>query len=73
MDPNLPSDQRTWATTGSVQSLAWFNLGAFAPNPAGVWGNTPKGYLTGPAFWNVDVSFSRNINLTGAKRIELRV
>ena len=36
-------------------------------------GNTPKGYLTGPAFWNVDASFSRNINLTGAKRIELRV
>jgi Carboxypeptidase regulatory-like domain len=73
VDPNLPEDQRTWATTGSVQSLAWFNLAAFAQNPAGVWGDTPKGYLTGPAFWNVDASFSRNINLSGGKRVELRV
>ena len=73
VDPNLPEDQRTWATTGSTPSLAWFNLAAFAPNTPGVWGDTPKGYLFGPAFWNVDASFSRNLNLAGGKRIELRV
>ena len=73
VDPYLPADQRTWATTGSVQSLAWFNLAAFAQNPAGVWGDTPKGYLFGPGFWNVDASFSRNLSLAGGKRIELRV
>lgn len=73
VNPNLAEDQRTWATTGSAQSLAWFNLGAFAQNPAGLWGDTPRGYLVGPAFWNVDASFSRNVNFTGGKRIELRI
>ena len=73
VDPYLPADQRAWATTGSQQSLAWYNLDAFALNSPGVWGNTPKGYLIGPAFWNVDASFSRNLNLSAGKRIELRV
>ena len=65
--------ERTWATTGGAPSLAWFNLAAFAPNTPGVWGDTPKGYLFGPGFWNVDASFSRNLNFSGGKRIELRV
>jgi hypothetical protein len=73
VDPNLASDQRTWATTGSAPSLAWFNLGAFAPNTPGNWGNTPKGYLTGPAFWNVDASFSRNVAMGSGRKVEIRV
>ena len=73
VDPDLPADQRTWAVTGSQQSLAWFNLNAFALNSPGVWGDTPKGYLFGPAFWNVDVSFSRNLDLSAGKRLEVRV
>ena len=73
VDPYLDESARTWATTGSAPSLAWFNLAAFAQNPAGNWGNTPKGYLFGPGFWNVDASFSRNLNFSGGKRIELRV
>ena len=73
VDPYLPDDQKVFAQTGSAQSLAWFNLAAFAANTPGLWGNTPKGYLVGPGFWNVDASFSRNLNLSGGKRIELRV
>jgi hypothetical protein len=73
VDPYLPDDQRTWATTGSVQSLAWYNLAAFAQNPPGLWGDVPKGYLVGPGFWNVDLSFSRNISLAEGRRFELRV
>ena len=73
VDPNLPSDQRVQALTGSTQSIAWFNLAAFAPNTPGNWGNTPKGYLTGPSFWNVDTSFSRNVGIGNGRRIELRV
>jgi hypothetical protein len=61
------------ATTGSAQSLAWFNMAAFAQNPAGLWGDTPRGFLVGPAFWNVDVSLSRNVNVAAAKRVELRI
>jgi len=73
VDPNLPEDQRTFANTGGAQSMAWFNLAAFAPNTPGVWGNTPKGYLTGPGFWNVDVSFSRSLRTGDSGRLELRV
>jgi len=73
VDPYLSDDQRVFAQTGSAQSMAWFNLGAFAQNPPGVWGNTPRGYLVGPGFWNVDTSFSRNLNFSGGQRIELRV
>jgi hypothetical protein len=73
VDPYLPDDQRAFAQTGSSQSMAWFNLAAFAPNTPGLWGNTPKGYLRGPGFWNVDVAFSRNITVGDGKRIELRV
>src|SRR4029450_582586 len=72
VEASLPGDQRVFATTGSAQSLAWFNMAAFAQNPAGLWGDTPRGYLVGPAFWNVDVSFARHVDV-GAKRIELRV
>ena len=73
VDPYLPEDQRTWETLGSAPSLSWFNLGAFEPNTPGVWGNTPRNYLVGPSFWTADVAFARNVNLSGGRRIELRV
>jgi hypothetical protein len=73
VDPNVPDDQRTLAATGSSQSLAWFNLAAFAPNTPGVWGNVPRGYLRGPGFWNVDAAFSRGIPVGDGNRIELRL
>ena len=44
---------------------------AFAQNTAGVWGNTPKGYLRGPSFWNADMAFSRNVRF-GGRAVELR-
>lgn len=73
VDPNLPGDQRVVATTGGQPSVAWFNLAGFAQNPAGLWGDTPKGYLTGPAFWNVDASFSRSMAIRNGQRLELRL
>jgi hypothetical protein len=72
VDPNVPDDQRVLGRTGSSQSVAWFNLAAFAPNRPGEWGDVPKGYLRGPGFWNVDAAFSRNIRIGDGKRIELR-
>ena len=69
-DPNLDSSQRTWVSGGTA--LQWFNMAAFAQNTPGVWGNTPKGYLRGPAFWNVDMALSRNLRM-GERRLEVRV
>jgi len=51
----------------------WFNTDAFAANTPGLWGNTPKGFLRGPAYWNVDMALSRNIEVGNAKHVELRV
>jgi Carboxypeptidase regulatory-like domain len=75
IDPNLPADQRVWIpnTAGINTQLQWFNMAAFANNSPGVWGNVPKGYLTGPSFWNADLSFSRNINVGQGRRVEVRI
>jgi carboxypeptidase family protein len=51
----------------------WFSIAAFAPNTPGVWGNTPKGFLRGPGFWNVDLALSRNIGVGGSRRVEVRI
>ena len=70
VDPNLSSDQRTFVAGGTA--LQWFNMAAFAQNTAGVWGNVPKGYVRGPAFWNADLAVSRNVKF-GTQNIEFRV
>jgi hypothetical protein len=70
VDPYLAESERTWV---NPRELQWLNMAAFAQNPAGVWGDTPRGYLRGPGFWNVDLAFSRNLNLTPGRRLELRV
>jgi Carboxypeptidase regulatory-like domain len=51
----------------------WFNTAAFAPNTAGTWGDTPRGFLRGPAFWNIDMALSRVVRLNDRHRVELRV
>jgi hypothetical protein len=50
----------------------WFNIAAFAPNTPGSWGNTPKGFVRGPGFWNVDLALTRNLAVGTARRIEVR-
>jgi hypothetical protein len=73
VDPYIAADQRTWVMNNGVPSLTWFNPAAFGPNTPGVWGNTPKFYLTGPGYWNADASFARNLNMKGGHRVEIRV
>ena len=51
----------------------WFSTDAFAANTPGLWGNTPKGFLRGPAYWNVDMALSRNLAVGNEKHVELRV
>ena len=58
---------------GSNTRLAWFNPAAFTVNPIGTYGDSPKGYLTGPSFWNTDLAFSRLVRLPSARTVELRL
>ena len=59
-------------TVSNPSETQWFNTAAFAPNTPGVWGNTPKGFLRGPGYWNFDLALSRNIEVGGSKHIEAR-
>ena len=72
VDPYIPANQRKWVVNNGVSSLTWFNPAAFGPNSPGVNGDVPKGYLFGPGFWNADVAFSRNVNVS-SHRVEIRV
>jgi hypothetical protein len=75
VDPNLKPEDRVWIpnAAGVNTQLQWFNMAAFKNNSPGVWGNVPKGYLTGPSFQNTDLAFSRNIDLSQGRRIEVRI
>jgi len=50
----------------------WFNTDAFAGNSPGSWGDSPRGFLRGPAYWNIDLALSRVFRMTGDTRIEVR-
>jgi carboxypeptidase family protein/TonB-dependent receptor-like protein len=67
-DPYLATP--TW--NSSSTALQYLNMAAFAQNTPGVWGNTPKGYVRGPGFFNVDMALSRNVPV-GGQKLELRV
>ena len=65
----------TWVPNagGFNTQLQWINMAAFANAPAGQRGNTRRGHIYGPGFFNTDLAVSRNLNLSAGKRIELRV
>jgi hypothetical protein len=74
VDPYLA--EPVWIADGNGFNtrLQWINMAAFANAPTGGRGDTPRGYLYGPGFWNADLAFSRNIPVGGAgRRLELRV
>ena len=61
----------TWVTNHT--QLQWIDMTAFANPAPGQHGNTTRGTLYGPGFWNVDLAFSRNVNVTAGHRVEIRV
>jgi hypothetical protein len=75
VDPYVPEDERVWVldSNGHRDYLPWINPAAFTINSPGFWGNAGRNSLRGPHFWNADLAFSRNVNLAGGRRIEIRV
>jgi hypothetical protein len=52
----------------------WFDTSAFTLQPAGTLGNTPRDFLRGPGFANVDLSFVKNQALgAGSRKVQLRL
>ena len=51
----------------------WFDTSAFELPLQGTVGNTPRNFLRGPGFANVDMSLVKNQALKGATRLQLRL
>jgi hypothetical protein len=68
-------DDPVWIPDASGRNtrLQWINPAAFRNAGPGEFGNAPRGHVYGPGYWNVDLAFSRNVNVADGQRIELRV
>ena len=51
----------------------WFDTSVFTLPPAGTLGNTPRDFLRGPGFANVDLSFVKNQPTAGGTKLQLRL
>ena len=51
----------------------WFDTSVFVLQPQGTLGNTPRNFLRGPGFANVDLSLVKNQVLRGETKIQLRL
>jgi hypothetical protein len=69
VDPYL--EEPVWVANHT--QLQWINMAAFANAAQGQQGNTYRGIIYGPGFWNADLAFSRTVGVGGARRVEMRV
>jgi len=51
----------------------WFDPASFTDNALGTEGNTPRGYFTGPGYWNADASLAKDTKLTESSSLKLRI
>jgi len=51
----------------------WFDPTAFVLPPQGTLGNTPRNFLRGPRFANVDLSLVKNQSIAGATKVQIRL
>ena len=51
----------------------WFDTSVFELQPQGTFGNTPRNFLRGPGFANVDLSMVKNQVLAGSAKLQLRL
>ena len=65
--PNTLFDPR-----GNKSKAEFFNISAFAPQPTGEVGNTPRNSLFGPDFRHVDLSLFKNFAVTERVNLQFR-
>jgi hypothetical protein len=56
----------------SEQIRQWYNPAAFVQAPDGTTGNTPRNFLSGPGYRNVNVGLFRDFRLPSRMRLQLR-
>jgi len=57
---------------GNKTNAEYFNIAAFAPQPTGEVGNTPRNSLFGPDFRHVDLSLFKNFAVTERVNLQFR-
>jgi hypothetical protein len=57
---------------GSQTLAHWFNVAAFQSAPAFTFGNSARSVLRGPAWKNVDLTFSKGFKINERWKTELR-
>ncbi len=79
LGPGIGRDRPSYAPGFSADNAVtgnpaqWFNPKAFVLQPAGTFGDTGRGDLRGPDLRVVDVAFSKDTTIGGARRLELRL
>jgi hypothetical protein len=80
LGPGIGRDRPSYApgfdADGAVNGVPeqWFNPEAFVLQPAGTFGNTGRGDLTGPDIRTVDLAFSKDSRLGASdRRVEVRL
>ena len=63
----------TYSNPRSATGHQWFSPGAFAPEPAGSFGNAGRNLLRGPGINNWDFQLYKDTHLTERTRFELRI
>lgn len=56
----------------SAQVNEWFDTSAFGPNAIGTYGDTGKGILRGPRYFDADIAAMKNTKLTEKVNLEFR-
>jgi hypothetical protein len=59
--------------SGAGVDDAWVDISCFARAPAGQFGDSGVGILYGPGYWNWDLGLSKNIYLTSARYLTVRI
>jgi carboxypeptidase family protein/TonB-dependent receptor-like protein len=67
-DPNGPKTRNQWFNTTPIGASG----SAFGRPAVGTFGNLPRNYLTGPAYWRTDASLFKKFRLRNAQELELR-
>lgn len=71
--PEIVPGQNIYVSKNPRSGQAYFNVGLFAPEPLGQFGNSPRRFFHGPGLNNWDMTLSKVTKITESKSLELRL
>jgi hypothetical protein len=68
--PNVVGNTQLYPVNQTLSS--WFNVGDFAKQATGTFGNAGRDIIIGPGYWNVDMALDRQFAIKEKLRLEVR-